>query len=134
VTTSPFGPRFHPILHYTRMHTGMDLGRGNGFVYAADDGVVLLTDFNAGYGNMTVVGHGTIQGKRVATLYGHQAEFLVVAGERVRKGQVIGVVGSTGLSTGPHLHFEVRVDGLPIDPAPWLLGAPLPAVTGAPTP
>jgi murein DD-endopeptidase MepM/ murein hydrolase activator NlpD len=131
--TSPFGPRFHPILHYVRMHTGLDLGRGDGLIYAADDGVVMLTEYNGGYGNMTVIDHGTIAGQHVSTVYGHQARFLVLPGQAVVKGQVIGVIGSTGLSTGPHLHFEVRIDGVPEDPAPWLVGAPLPKSVPTPT-
>jgi murein DD-endopeptidase MepM/ murein hydrolase activator NlpD len=130
--TSPFGPRFHPILHYVRMHTGVDLGRGDGIVYAADDGVVLITEWNGGYGNLTVIDHGTIAGLKVVTLYGHQARFMVKPGDRVKKGQPIGIVGSTGLSTGPHVHFEVRIDGQPINPAPWLAKAPMPVSMAKP--
>jgi murein DD-endopeptidase MepM/ murein hydrolase activator NlpD len=118
--TSPFGPRLHPILHYVKVHTGMDFGSGDGLVYAADSGVVLMTELNTAYGNMTVIDHGTVAGQRLATLYAHQAAFAVHPGDRVRKGQPIGVVGSTGFATGPHIHFEVRVDGVPLDPAPFL--------------
>jgi len=125
--TSPYGPRLHPILHYVKVHTGMDLSSGDGFVYAADRGVVLLTELNTAYGNMTVIDHGTVGGLHITTLYAHQAAFAVRPGDRVRKGQPIGVVGSTGFSTGPHLHFEVRIDGAPLDPAPFLKGAPMPA-------
>jgi murein DD-endopeptidase MepM/ murein hydrolase activator NlpD len=125
--TSPYGPRLHPILHYVKVHTGMDLGSGDGIVYAADRGVVLLTELNTAYGNMTVIDHGTVGGLHLATLYAHQAAFAVHPGDRVRKGQPIGVVGSTGFATGPHLHFEVRIDGAPLDPAPFLKGAPMPA-------
>ena len=105
----------------------MDLGSGDGIVYAADSGVVLLTELNTAYGNMTVVDHGTVGGLRMTTLYAHQAAFAVRPGDRVRKGQPIGVVGSTGFATGPHLHFEVRIDGAPLNPAPFLKGAPMPA-------
>jgi murein DD-endopeptidase MepM/ murein hydrolase activator NlpD len=124
--TSPYGPRLHPILRYVKVHTGMDLGSGDGIVYAADRGVVLLTEFNTAYGNMTVIDHGTVGGLHLTTLYAHQAAFAVRPGARVRKGQPIGVVGSTGFATGPHLHFEVRIDGAPLDPAPFLKGAPMP--------
>ena len=124
--TSPFGPRFHPILHYVKIHTGTDFSVGDGIAYAADDGVVLFTEFNVAYGNMTVIDHGKIGGLRVTTMYAHQAAVGVKPGDRVVKGQAIGVIGSTGYSTGPHLHFEVRVDGEPLDPEPFLKGAKLP--------
>ena len=118
--TSPYGPRFHPILRYTKLHTGTDLSAADGTVYAADDGVVLFTVFNRAYGNMTVVDHGVIDGRSITTMYAHQARFLVEEGDRVEKGQPIGVIGSTGYSTGPHLHFEVRDAGTVVDPMPWL--------------
>jgi murein DD-endopeptidase MepM/ murein hydrolase activator NlpD len=124
--TSPFGPRFHPILHYVKVHTGTDFSAGDGIAYAADDGVVLFTEFNVAYGNMTVIDHGKIGGLRVTTMYAHQAAVGVKPGDRVVKGQAIGVIGSTGYATGPHLHFEVRVDGEPLDPEPFLEGAKLP--------
>jgi murein DD-endopeptidase MepM/ murein hydrolase activator NlpD len=124
--TSPYGPRLHPILRYVKVHTGVDLGSGNGVVYAADSGVVLIAELNTAYGNMTVIDHGTVGGLHLTTLYAHQAAFAVHPGDRVGKGQPIGVVGSTGFSTGPHLHFEVRVDGAPLDPAPFLEHARMP--------
>jgi len=124
--TSPYGPRLHPILNYVKVHTGLDLGSGDGFVYAADNGVVLITELNTAYGNMTVVDHGLVGGLRMTTLYAHQAAFAVTPGDRVRRGQPIGVVGATGYATGPHLHFEVRVDGAPVSPAAFLERAPLP--------
>ena len=124
--TSAYGPRLHPILGYVKLHTGMDLGRGDGIVYAADSGVVLLTELNSAYGNMTVIDHGTVDGLHLTTLYAHQGAFAVRPGDRVRKGQPIGAIGSTGFSTGPHLHFEVRVDGAPLNPAPFLERAPVP--------
>jgi murein DD-endopeptidase MepM/ murein hydrolase activator NlpD len=129
--TSPYGPRFHPILHYVKVHTGLDLGAGDGIVYAADDGVVLLTEYNTAYGNMTVVDHGKVGGLRLTTMYAHQTAIGVKPGDEVLRGQAIGVIGSTGYSTGPHLHFEVRVDGEPLDPAPFLEKAPLPSQVGA---
>ncbi len=125
---SPFGYRFHPILRYGKMHTGIDFAPGDGFIYAADDGVVIEAGWNGGgYGNMTVVDHGVVAGRATTTLYAHQAQLLVSTGDVVHKGQRIGVVGSTGRSTGPHLHFEVRIDGEPVDPAPYLANAGLPA-------
>ena len=124
--TSPFGPRIHPILHYVKVHTGIDFSAGDGIAYAADDGVVLFTEFNTAYGNMTVIDHGTVGGLRITTLYAHQAAFGVEPGDRVLKGQPIGVIGSTGYATGPHLHFEVRIDGEPVDPTPFLENAKLP--------
>lgn len=124
--TSPYGPRFHPILQYVKLHTGMDIGAGDGIVYAVDDGVVLFTEFNVAYGNMTVIDHGRLGKRNVSTLYAHQAAVGIKPGDRVQKGQAIGVVGSTGYSTGPHIHLEVRVDGEPVDPAPFLINATLP--------
>ena len=126
VVTSPYGPRFHPILHYVKVHTGTDFAVGDGIAYAADDGVVLFTEFNVAYGNMTVIDHGKIGGLRMTTLYAHQSAIGVKPGDRVVRGQAIGVIGSTGYSTGPHLHFEVRIDGEPLDPAPFLEDAKLP--------
>jgi murein DD-endopeptidase MepM/ murein hydrolase activator NlpD len=134
VVTSSFGPRFHPILHYVKVHTGIDFAAADGIVYAADDGVVLLTEYNVAYGNMTVVDHGTIGGVHMTTLYAHQAAIGVKPGDRVVKGQAIGVIGSTGYATGPHLHFEVRIDGQPLDPAPFLEKAPLPTSLPATVP
>jgi murein DD-endopeptidase MepM/ murein hydrolase activator NlpD len=112
--------RYHPILHYTKLHTGIDFGHDDNVIQAADDGVVIMTVFNRAYGNMTVIDHGTIDGRHITTFYGHQSRFLVKEGQRVKKGDVIGVIGATGYATGPHLHFEVRDDGAVEDPAPWL--------------
>ena len=120
VITSAFGMRYHPILHYRKLHTGTDFAGGGSGIRAADDGRVLMTVVSEAYGNFTVVDHGVIDGDRVTTAYAHQAQFLVREGQRVQKGQQIGVVGSTGYSTGPHLHFEVRRDGVVVDPIAWL--------------
>ena len=117
--TSAYGMRFHPILHYTKLHTGTDLAGGDSVVRAADDGRVIMTVVSSAYGNFTVIDHGVIDGKRVTTAYAHQAQFLVEEGQEVRRGQQIGIVGSTGYSTGPHLHFEVREDGAVVDPMSW---------------
>jgi murein DD-endopeptidase MepM/ murein hydrolase activator NlpD len=117
--TSHYGYRYHPILHYRKLHTGVDLGPGDGYVRAADDGTVILTITTTAYGNVTVIDHGILGGRPLATFYAHQARFLVQPGQVVRKGQVIGVVGQTGYATGPHVHVEVRDDGAPIRPEPF---------------
>lgn len=128
--TSSFGPRMHPILRYVKTHTGVDIGRGDGFIYAADHGIVADARWNDGYGYMVIVDHGVIDGQQVSTLYAHQPGLSVVAGDKVAKGQPIGSVGSTGLSTGPHLHFEVRIGGRPVNPWPWIASAPMPDEAG----
>ena len=115
--SSGFGPRFHPILNYTRMHYGVDIGGACGQpIWAADEGTVISAGYNGGYGYATVIDHG--QG--LATLYAHQTTIQVGSGERVRRGEQVGLVGSTGLSTACHLHFEVRVNGVPVDPMPYI--------------
>ena len=118
---SGFGMRFHPILQYWRLHAGADIGGAEGNpIWAADDGVVIEAGWSGGYGNLTVISHGTFQGKTLVTAYGHQSVIGVAVGQRVTRGQQIGRVGTTGLSTSPHLHFEVRLNGVAVDPAPWL--------------
>jgi murein DD-endopeptidase MepM/ murein hydrolase activator NlpD len=110
---SPYGMRKHPILGITRLHAGCDLDANTGDqVHAAADGVVVLAEVRGGYGNAVVIDHGHSLG----TLYGHNSKLLVKAGDVVKRGDVIALAGSTGLSTGPHVHFETRVKGLPIDP------------------
>nr|MCU0269336.1 peptidoglycan DD-metalloendopeptidase family protein [Acidimicrobiales bacterium] len=114
---SPFGPRLHPVYNVVRMHNGADLDGAMGEeIFAVADGEVLFAEERGGYGNTVVIDHGFGLG----TLYAHQSELLVSAGDRVVRGQVIGRVGSTGVSTGPHLHFEVRVFGQPVNPMPYL--------------
>jgi murein DD-endopeptidase MepM/ murein hydrolase activator NlpD len=114
---SGFGARAHPIFGESRMHTGIDIGASSGApIKAGGDGVVVMAGSNGGYGNWTVVDHGG----GLATGYAHQSSIGVSVGQRVSRGQVIGRVGSTGASTGPHLHFEVRVNGNPVDPMAWL--------------
>lgn len=117
--TSPFGMRKHPILGYVKLHTGTDIAGGS-TILAADTGRVVMTVTSAAYGNFTVIDHGVVDGRRLTTAYAHQAQFLVREGDAVEKGQPIGIVGSTGYSTGPHLHFEVREDGAVVDPMTWL--------------
>lgn len=115
--TSNFGPRVHPITHEVRNHDGIDVGAGHGTpIRAAGDGVVFHAGPRGGYGNTIIVDHGNA----LATLYAHQSSFAVGGGERVARGQIIGFVGSTGFSTGPHLHFEVRLHGTPVDPMQYL--------------
>ena len=114
---SGFGPRIHPISGGSRMHTGVDIGASSGTpIKAADDGVVVMAGPNGGYGNWTLIDHGG----GLATGYGHQSSIGVSRGQRVSRGEVIGRVGSTGASTGPHLHWEVRVNGNPVDPMRWV--------------
>jgi murein DD-endopeptidase MepM/ murein hydrolase activator NlpD len=124
--TSEFGIRRHPITGVVKLHTGVDLAPGDGFVYAADAGTVVKAEWNKAYGNMTVIDHGN----GVTTLYAHQANMFAKVGDQVTKGARIGVVGSTGYSTGPHLHFEIRQDGEPIDPWPLISRAPRPTPAG----
>ena len=115
--TSLFGYRMHPILGYQKFHSGMDFGADSGTtIRAAAAGVVIFADWYGGYGNTVIVDHGS----GITTLYGHAEGFYIASGQAVQKGQPIAAVGSTGLSTGPHLHFEVRKDGEPIDPAQFL--------------
>lgn len=115
--TSPFGPRTHPILGYVRMHTGVDFNAPYGQpIRAAAGGRVILAGTYGGYGTTIVIDHGG----GTATLYAHQSSVAVGYGQQVAAGDTVGYVGSTGLSTGPHLHFEVRVDGVPVDPMQYL--------------
>jgi murein DD-endopeptidase MepM/ murein hydrolase activator NlpD len=114
---SPFGWRIHPILHYRKMHTGIDIAVGYGVpIHAADSGSVIYATWMGGYGNVIIIDHGN----SISTLYAHQSSLAVGAGAHVGRGQVVGYVGSTGFSTGPHLHFEVRVNGNPVDPMGYL--------------
>ncbi len=109
--TSPFGWR------WGRMHEGIDIGVSYGTaIHAAAAGTVIYCGWESGYGNLTVIDHGG----NLATAYGHQSSIVVGCGQQVAQGDVIGYVGSTGHSTGPHLHFEVRVDGNPVDPLGYL--------------
>lgn len=115
--TSPFGWRVHPILGYRKFHTGIDIGVGYGVpIRAADGGTVIYATWMGGYGNVVIIDHG----KGISTLYAHQSSLAVGTGTKVVKGQTIGAVGSTGFSTGPHLHFEVRRSGNPVDPMAYL--------------
>jgi murein DD-endopeptidase MepM/ murein hydrolase activator NlpD len=114
--SSEYGSRYHPILGYNKWHSGIDYAANRGTpIKAAEDGTVILAGVNGGYGNCVIIDHGG----GVSTLYGHADKLLVKTGQDVIKGQTIALVGSTGLSTGPHLHFEVRVNGETQDPLKW---------------
>jgi murein DD-endopeptidase MepM/ murein hydrolase activator NlpD len=117
VITSGYGYRTHPVLGYSRLHAGTDFGAATGTpIVAAAGGTVVSAGWMGGYGNAVVISHGG----GLATLYAHQSRLAVGPGARVARGHVIGYVGSTGMSTGPHLHFEVRVNGVTTDPARYL--------------
>ncbi|MEH2136140.1 murein hydrolase activator EnvC family protein [Nostoc sp.] len=116
-TSSPFGWRIHPILGYRRFHAGLDFAASYGSkIRAADSGRVIFAGWYGGYGRAIIIDHGN----GMTTLYGHTSELYVSEGQAVERGQAIGAVGSTGFSTGPHLHFEVRRNGTPVDPANYL--------------
>lgn len=115
--SSPFGNRIHPIFGTKKMHTGVDIAAPMGAsIVAATDGVVQHSGGLGGYGNAVIIDHGD----GIATLYAHNSQLLVSVGQSVKRGQVIAKAGSTGYSTGPHLHFEVRKNGTYINPAPWI--------------
>ena len=115
--TSDFGWRIHPLLGSLRFHSGIDFGASYGStIRAADSGTVILAGWYGGYGNAVVIDHGG----GISTLYGHTSKLYVSEGQSVQIGDAIAAVGSTGLSTGPHLHFEVRKDGEPVDPIAYL--------------
>lgn len=115
--TSPFGPRAHPILGTVRMHTGIDMSAPYGqAIRAAAGGRVILAGAYGGYGNTVMIDHGG----GMVTLYAHQSVVRVGYGENVGAGETIGESGSSGLATGPHLHFEVRIGGTPVDPLDYL--------------
>jgi murein DD-endopeptidase MepM/ murein hydrolase activator NlpD len=111
--TSYFGYRYHPILHFTRFHAGLDIGASWGSpIVAAADGEVVAAGWAGGYGREVRIAHGG----GIVSLYGHMSQIAAQPGSYVRAGQVIGYVGSSGLSTGPHVHFEVRQGGQPVNP------------------
>ena len=127
--SSEFGQRAHPILNVTRLHAGADIGASTGDpVEAAADGIVLLAQPRGGYGNTVVIAHVNSLG----TVYAHNSELLVQPGQQVKRGDVIARAGSTGLSTGPHVHFETRLKGVPVNPRNFLL--PVEGGTGQPGP
>ena len=118
--TSPYGEREHPIQGVIKKHTGIDIGNA-GFgapVIAAADGIVTMAGWYGGYGICVMINHGN----GISTLYGHGQKVLTTVGTEVKQGDLIMEVGSTGQSTGPHLHFEVRINGTPTNPLPYLKG------------
>jgi murein DD-endopeptidase MepM/ murein hydrolase activator NlpD len=119
--TSRFGNRFDPYYHVWQLHAGVDIAAASGTnIVAAASGRVTRAGRAGGYGNYTCIDHGQFDGQRLTTCYAHQSAILVRLGQQVSAGQTIGRVGSTGASTGPHLHFEVRLGGRPVDPLPWI--------------
>lgn len=117
VLTSPFGMRIHPVLGGRRMHNGIDIGLPTGSpIYASANGRVILAERRGGYGRMVVLDHGG----GLSTLYAHQSSMAVSVGDQVLAGDVIGYIGCSGYCTGPHLHFEVREVGAPVDPMKYL--------------
>lgn len=115
--SSNYGMRTHPVLGGLRGHKGIDMAAPTGTpIYATADGLVSKAEWFSSYGNFVSVGHGG----ELETRFGHMSRIAVSAGQRVRKGDLIGYVGSTGRSTGPHLHYEVRVAGQAVDPTPYM--------------
>ena len=118
--TSEYGMRTHPVLGGRRNHKGIDLAQPTGTpVYATADGIVSRAEPFSSYGNYIQIEHGG----EMQTRYAHLSGYAVASGEQVRKGQLIGFVGSTGRSTGPHLHYEVRIAGEAVDPRPYMITA-----------
>ncbi|GAA0758055.1 murein DD-endopeptidase MepM/ murein hydrolase activator NlpD [Erythromicrobium ramosum] len=116
--TSGFGMRTHPVLGGRRAHAGIDLAAPTGTpVYATADGVIGRADWYSSYGLYISINHGAA----METRYAHLSRLAVAAGDNVKKGDLIGYVGSTGRSTGPHLHYEVRVEGLAVNPIPYMV-------------
>ncbi len=119
--TSPFGWRIHPIFKSRIFHSGIDIGGPNGgTIKASNDGKVIYSGWYGGYGKVVILDHGVINGQPITTLYAHMSTILVSNGQTVKKGQGIGREGSTGYSTGPHCHFEVRVNGKPTNPLNYI--------------
>lgn len=119
--TSPFGWRTHPIFNTKSFHSGVDIGGPNlGAIRASNSGKVIYSGWYGGYGKVVIVEHGIVNGKPITTLYAHMNSIAVSNGTRVSKGQILGYEGTTGYSTGPHCHFEVRVNGQPNNPLNYI--------------
>ncbi len=111
--TDPFGMRLHPFYHIYKLHTGIDIGAARGTdILAAADGTVIAASYSSGYGYYIMIDHGG----GIVTLYAHSSKLIAKKGDKVKRGETIALVGSTGMSTGPHIHFEVRVNGSYKDP------------------
>lgn len=119
--TSPFGWRTHPIFNTRTFHSGVDIGGPNlGAIKASNSGKVIYTGWYGGYGKVVILEHGIVNGKPITTLYAHMSSIAVSNGTKVQRGQVLGYEGTTGYSTGPHCHFEVRVNGQPNNPLSYI--------------
>lgn len=115
--SSPYGYRIHPVYGTRKFHSGVDFPVGSGTpIFATADGKVISAGWNGGYGNTVILDHGG----GITSLYAHNSSLVVSAGQTVTKGQVVSRAGSTGVSTGPHLHFEIRINGSTTDPMPYL--------------
>ncbi len=119
--TSPFGWRTHPIFNSRTFHSGVDIGGPNyGSIRASNGGKVIYSGWYGGYGKVVIIDHGVVSGHPMTTLYAHMSTIKVSNGQTVTKGQVIGLEGTTGYSTGPHCHFEVRINGKPNNPLNYI--------------
>lgn len=119
--TSPFGWRTHPIFKSRTFHSGVDIAGPNmGSIRASNSGKVIYSGWYGGYGKVVILDHGTVNGKPTTTLYAHMSSIRVSNGQYVNKGDVLGYEGTTGYSTGPHVHFEVRVNGKPNNPMNYI--------------
>lgn len=121
--TSKYAMRVHPITGQYKLHTGVDIGAPEGANFiAANDGIVTKAEYNTAYGKMVIIDHGG----GISTLYAHGSEILVEVGQNVKRGETVLKVGSTGYSTGPHAHFEVRINGITTDPLPYITNGLIP--------
>lgn len=119
--TSPFGYRVHPIFKTRKFHSGIDIAAPmNTPIKASNSGKVIMAGWYGGYGKVVIIDHGVVRGQPITTLYGHLNSINVSQGQTIKQGQIIGRVGSTGYSTGPHCHFEVRVKGQPRNPLNYI--------------
>ena len=119
--TSPFGWRTHPIFNSRTFHSGVDIaGPNHGSIHASNSGKVIYSGWYGGYGKVVILDHGVVNGKPTTTLYAHMSSIKVGQGQFVHKGDVVGYEGTTGYSTGPHVHFEVRINGKPNNPLNYI--------------
>lgn len=119
--TSPFGWRTHPIFNSRTFHSGVDIaGPNHGSIHASNSGKVIYSGWYGGYGKVVILDHGVVNGRPTTTLYAHMSSIRVSQGQFVNKGDVVGYEGTTGYSTGPHVHFEVRINGKPNNPLNYI--------------